>query len=129
MRPDAGEAVGDGLLLCFLEGKSVVQRAGDKVGQRAQKENFLLGEVHGYRGLDVQNAMELFGVKTGKAMAATESGNSGFNATSAGEAERYAAMCPLRATWPIKPAPREMRCPSVPRRCPASAWITTSRVA
>ncbi len=60
---DTGEPIGDGLLLCFLEGKRVVQRAGDQVGQRAQKENFLLGEVHRYGGLYVKNAVELFGVK------------------------------------------------------------------
>src|SRR6266478_6887143 len=59
----ARESVGDRLFLRLLERKRVVQRAGDEVGQRAQQENFFLGEVHRYGGLDVQNAVELFGIK------------------------------------------------------------------
>jgi len=63
MRLHPGEPVGDGLLLGLLEGKGVVQRAGDEVGQRAQQENFFLGEVHRHGRLDVQDAKELFGIK------------------------------------------------------------------
>src|SRR5256884_1819616 len=44
MRLHTGEAVGDRLLLRLLERKRVVQRTGDEVGQRAQQENFFLGE-------------------------------------------------------------------------------------
>ena len=63
MRLDASKAVGDGLLLRFLEGKRVVKSAGNEVGQCAQQENFLLREIHRHAGLDVQNAVELFRIK------------------------------------------------------------------
>ena len=63
MRLDARESVGDRLLLGFLEGKRIVKRAGNQVGQRAQQENFFLGEIHWPGRLDKQNAVELFGVK------------------------------------------------------------------
>ena len=43
-RLDAGQAVGDGLLLQFLEDERVVQRGGQQVGQRAHDQHILRGE-------------------------------------------------------------------------------------
>src|SRR5208282_4693503 len=60
---DAGQAIGDGLLLSFLEGKRVVQSAGDQVGQRTKKQNLFLGEFDGKRRFDVQHTVQLFGVE------------------------------------------------------------------
>src|SRR5690348_12548701 len=63
MRLDAGEAVGDGLLLSLLERERVVQRACDEVGECAKEQDFFLGKIHGRGGLDVQDAVKLFRVK------------------------------------------------------------------
>jgi len=60
---DAGEAVGDGLLLGFLESKGVVQRAGDQVGKGAEEEPFLFGEFDAVMGFDVKDAVKVIGVK------------------------------------------------------------------
>ena len=60
---DAGEAIGDGLLLGFLEGEGVVQRAGDQVGEGAEEERFFLGEFDAVSGFDVKNAVQVIGVK------------------------------------------------------------------
>jgi hypothetical protein len=40
-----------------------VQCAGDEVGERAKQQDFFFGEVHRRRGLDVQDAVKLLGVK------------------------------------------------------------------
>src|SRR5258708_30097671 len=64
---NAGEAVGDGLLLRFLESKCVVKRGGDQVGESAEKERFLFGELHGLKSFDVENAVKMIGVEDGKA--------------------------------------------------------------
>src|SRR5437667_2972207 len=63
MRFDAGEAVGDGLLLSLLEGQSIMQSAGDQVRERAEKEHFFIAEVEGLGGFDVEGAVELLGVE------------------------------------------------------------------
>ena len=42
---DAGEAIGDGLLLGLLEGIGVVQGPGDEVGESADEQNFFLGKL------------------------------------------------------------------------------------
>ncbi len=44
MRLDAGEAVGDGLLLSLLEREGVMQSAGNQVRKRPKQENFFFGE-------------------------------------------------------------------------------------
>src|ERR1700683_3385635 len=66
MRFDAGEAVGDGLLLSLLERQSIVKGAGDEVGKCAKKQNLFLGKFDSQRRLDVQNAVQLLGVKHGQ---------------------------------------------------------------
>src|SRR5271157_2555185 len=60
---DAGEAVGDGLLLGFLKGEGVVQRAGDQVRKGAEEERFLFGEFDAVAGFDIQDAVQIIGVK------------------------------------------------------------------
>src|SRR5215470_8974824 len=63
MRFDAGEAIGDGLLLSLLERKRVVESAGDEVGKRPQQQDFFVGEIHWRRGFDIQNAVKLLRIK------------------------------------------------------------------
>ncbi len=65
MRFDPREPVGDRLLLRLLEGKRVVQRAGDEVRERAHQKNFLLGKVRGRGRFNVENAVQLVGVENG----------------------------------------------------------------
>src|SRR2546426_11416180 len=57
MRFDPRESVGDRLLLGLLEGKRVMQRAGDEVRERAHQKNFFLGEFRGRGRFDVENAV------------------------------------------------------------------------
>src|SRR5215831_896093 len=63
MRFDAGESVGDSLFLSFLERERVVESAGNEVGERAQQQDFFVGEVHGRCGFDEKNAVKLLGIK------------------------------------------------------------------
>ena len=55
---DAGEAIGDGLLLSLLEGEGVVQGAGDQVRQGPQQALFF-GEVARLGGFDVEHPVQL----------------------------------------------------------------------
>src|ERR1700720_1089227 len=66
VRFDAGEAVGDGLFLCLLKGIGVVQSAGDKVGKRANEQNFFLGKFEVRCGLDEKYSVKLLGIKDRK---------------------------------------------------------------
>jgi hypothetical protein len=63
MRLDAREAVGDCLFLRLLERERVVQRAGKKIGERAQQENFFIREFTLLRRLHIQNAQQVLGVR------------------------------------------------------------------
>src|SRR6202041_1626307 len=58
-----GESVSNGLLLGLLEGKGIVKRAGNEVGQGAKKQNLFLREFDGEGRFDVQNAVQLLGVE------------------------------------------------------------------
>ena len=53
---DARKAVGDRLLLRFLECQSIVQRARKKIGKSPKQQAFLLVEFTSLGGFDVQNA-------------------------------------------------------------------------
>ena len=62
MRFHARQSVGDRLLLRFLEREGVVQRAGKKIGERAQQQNILLGKIARFGGFDVEDAKKLLAV-------------------------------------------------------------------
>jgi hypothetical protein len=63
MSLDAGETVGDGLLLGFLEGIGVMQSARNQIGKCAEQKYLLFGEFERKRRFDVEHAMKLFGVE------------------------------------------------------------------
>ena len=125
VRLDAGQPVGDGLLLSLLERERVVQRAGKKVGERAQQQDVLLGEFARLGGFHVENAEELLAVGDGQG---DRSNRTGQNQVRGADAltSRTIAIWPLRATWPTRPSPSRMRRPTASRRAPASAWTTSS---
>ena len=60
MRFHAGQAIGDRLLLRFLESQRVMQRACNQIGQSAKQKNFFVGEIDVLRGFHVQHAVQLF---------------------------------------------------------------------
>jgi hypothetical protein len=66
VRLHAGEAVGDGLLLGFLEGEGVVERAGEEIGERAQQSDIRIGKITAFGGFDVENAEESLAVGDGQ---------------------------------------------------------------
>ena len=57
---DAGEAVSDGLFLSFLECESVVECAGDQIGQGSEQQDFFFGEINVVGRFDVKYAVKLF---------------------------------------------------------------------
>ncbi len=63
---DIGEAVSDGLLLRLLEGEGVVKSAGNQIGEGVEKESIFLGNFYQLHGFDVQDAVQVFGIKDRK---------------------------------------------------------------
>ena len=59
---DAGEAIGDRLLLQFLEHERVVQRGREKIGKRIQDQNILWSERILVAAFDVEHAEQRFAV-------------------------------------------------------------------
>src|SRR3974390_2468620 len=60
---DIGEAVGDGLFLRLLESKSVVESAGNQIGQSMEEERIFLGDFHELDSFDVKNTVQVIGVE------------------------------------------------------------------
>src|SRR6202166_2987628 len=66
VRLNAGEAIGDGLLLRLLKGISIVQRPGDEVGEGADEQNFFVGKFDVGGGLDEKYSVKLLGIENRK---------------------------------------------------------------
>ena len=62
---DAGQAVGDGLFLRPLERERVVQRSGEEIGERAEQQHVVIGELARLGRFDVKDAEKLLAVGDG----------------------------------------------------------------
>ena len=115
-RLDSGQAVGNRLLLQFLEDEGVVQGGRQQVRQRAQDEHVLWRERVLFAALDVQHAEQRFAIGHRNAQYRARSGRMPSRCSSAG----HSAPAPVRRF-----APRAQRC-----RCPAECafpWLEPSR--
>ena len=118
---DSGEAVGDGLLLGLLEAECVVKRTGDQVGESARGSRISSSEKSmGSEDLDVENTVQLFGEKNGKAMADMESASTGLaESIVRGRAVGSRPCCRCVRLADEAGAERNALRPSAPRRLPA----------
>ena len=121
MRLDAGQPIGNGLLLRLLESQRIVKRSGEKVRQRAQQQHFLLGKIAGCGRFHIEHRQQLLAINHRQ----SDGGNASPAAPAGVEAlaSRTIATWPVRATCPSMPSPSAMRRPAASRRMPASAWM------